>query len=78
MDRNQVIGLVLISAILIAYLQFFAPEPIEEEVVENAQVTQVDSKKQVEEPDLVGNSEINELTDSVLNIQNKSKYGDFA
>ena len=35
MDKNQVTGLVLISGLLLIYFYFFAPEPVEEQPVEN-------------------------------------------
>ena len=74
MDRNQVIGLVLISAILIGYLQFFAPEPVEEPqaVTTTENVSDSTSNTQVVQ------NKVEQIPDSIQDVINQSKYGVFS
>ena len=44
MDRNQAVGLFLISALLLVYMFFFSPEPEKEKAAQPAQTTAVTNK----------------------------------
>jgi YidC/Oxa1 family membrane protein insertase len=68
MDRNSAIGLTLISAILLAYFYFFAPEsqPIEE-------TTKIESASQAASSEKIASEPV-ALPDSILN----SIYGPFS
>lgn len=72
MDKNQLTGLLLISLLVFAYFHFFAPEPqpLEESQKENIRQEQVDSITATAEPIIED--------DSIRQIQNQQKYGDFA
>jgi YidC/Oxa1 family membrane protein insertase len=77
MDRNQAIGLVLISLLLIAYFQFFAPEPKPQE--ESAQTESVQpatpEQSQTQEPD---NSRIQDQETAPDDNQLANQFGIFA
>lgn len=78
MDKNQVTGLVLISVILIAYLQFFAPEPeLELPNQENIEKVDVSSGEVVISNDDLKDDKVIVLSDSIKQLQNSSKYGVF-
>lgn len=72
MDKNQLTGLLLISMLVFAYFHFFAPEPppTQESQNENARQEQVDASTAPAEPIIED--------DSIRQIQNQQKYGDFA
>lgn len=68
MDRNSAIGLTLISAILLAYFYFFAPDPQPiEETTQKIESVQTKNQPKAEVAPVV-------IPDSVLN----SKYGPFS
>jgi YidC/Oxa1 family membrane protein insertase len=68
MDKNQAIGFVLLSALLLVYLLFFSPEPPQQPL--NQQVINSDSLKKTE----ILTSQTMVVSDSVL----KQQYGLFA
>ena len=77
MDKNQAIGLLLISLLLIVYIYYFAPqapapqqEPQGQEQVDPATKDQGQNQEQLsaEEP----------LSDSLQQLQNQEKYGSLA
>jgi YidC/Oxa1 family membrane protein insertase len=76
MDKNQVTGLVLISALLLIYVYFFAPEPIEAPVSETGKTEEVISE-QKPGLNLEGTMEVME-GDSTSNADLIAKYGVFA
>ena len=77
MDKNQVTGLVLISVILIAYLQFFAPEPVEQLPEEsNTEKNISDSLHQKDEAKLAASDYV--VNDSVADVEKRVIYGPFA
>lgn len=79
MDKNQVTGLVLISVILIAYLQFFAPEPVEE-IPNQENTEQVSSSESIPENNTVvsATNDSAVMNDSVVNIEQQVLLGVFA
>ncbi|MEO1049476.1 MAG: membrane protein insertase YidC [Bacteroidota bacterium] len=79
MDRNQAIGLVLLSILLIVYFQFFAPEP--EPIVEEStsQTEQVEQKaEQPKEAVIQSTPDTTTVSDSVSSLVNSQQYGAFA
>ena len=50
MDRNQAVGLFLISALLIVYMFFFSPNKEKEKTAEPAKTTAITGKDQVVPP----------------------------
>jgi len=74
MDKNSTIGLILISVLLFAYFQFFAPEPIKPtEVVKTEQVSAASKPNQASISAVKAT-----IPDSVLIAQSASMYGKFA
>ena len=73
MDKNQLTGLLLISILVFGYFHFFAPEPKPLEEQEKAKTTQVqvDTTSSPASPVIIED-------DSIRQIQNQQKYGDFA
>ena len=75
MDRNQAIGLVLISALLITYFTFLAPKP--EPVQETSQQEQVVEQAQASEE--ISEETVNTVVnDSLVDAIAKEKFGFFA
>ncbi len=85
MDKNQVVGIVLIFALLMAWQQFFAPSPealeadqrrqdsianIEQQLADTADAVELNSPNTAEAPVAV--------PDSVLLLQRSGAYGAFA
>ena len=75
MDRNQTIGLVLISAILLVYVFFFAPEP-PETVYNNPKTDSTAAPKTQRAADAADT--VAALPDSVISAQQRSQFGEFA
>lgn len=71
MDKNQLTGLLLVSMLVFAYFHFFAPEPQPIEQKERNQQEQVEKNIIEEQP-------VSEDNDSLKQIQNIQKFGDFA
>ncbi|MEM7548658.1 MAG: membrane protein insertase YidC [Bacteroidota bacterium] len=79
MDKNQVTGLILVSLILLIYIQFFAPSP------EELQNTPVEEVQNIRNQDLKDSSPDNkntieaveELPDSVVDKRLKDQFGIF-
>lgn len=73
MDKNQLTGLLLVSILVFAYFHFFAPEPLPREVHESEVVQQ--------EPAETASTEVSavmEESDSLKQLEQVRKYGDFA
>lgn len=73
MDKNQLTGLLLVSILVFAYFHFFAPEPLPREVHESEVVQQ--------EPAETASTEVSavmEENDSIKQLEQVRKYGDFA
>ncbi len=73
MDKNQLTGLLLVSILVFAYFHFFAPEPLPREVHESEVVQQ--------EPAETASTEVSavmEENDSLKQLEQVKKYGDFA
>lgn len=73
MDKNQLTGLLLVSILVFAYFHFFAPEPLPREVHESEVVQQ--------EPAETASTEVSavmEENDSLKQLEQVRKYGDFA
>ncbi|MDH5366156.1 MAG: membrane protein insertase YidC, partial [Cyclobacteriaceae bacterium] len=78
MDKNQAIGLVLISALMIIYFQFLAPKPVP--VVETAteQVEQpINSKEEIQPSEVVIEEQITR-NDSLVDALTEQKFGAFS
>ncbi len=77
MDRNQAIGLVLISAMMLVYFTWFSPEPITPEQLPASDTTEevVAQSSGIEESDNMESPEVSDSLASELNIQ---KFGMFA
>jgi len=84
MDKNQIVGLVVISAIFIVYLTFFSPETLNPENVEDItqQTTeQLDNSSFTQSNDEENNETYqseNQVEDSISAIINASKFGIFS
>lgn len=78
MDRNQVIGFVLIAAILGVYMMWFAPEPEDLPLNENTEIVTTDSTviSTPQETQLVATDTV--APDSLVDLQQQMKYGAFA
>jgi YidC/Oxa1 family membrane protein insertase len=82
MDRNQLIGLILISAMLVGYLYFFSDEPqVEEQAVEQTEDTlTANQESQQKEPaeatnTITATDSTEIIPDSLKNQQELSKWG---
>lgn len=78
MDRNQIIGMVLMLILMTVYFQFFSPdlpEPVAEEAVTEQTIEKFNDSQVAEQPNI---AEVNESADSLLNAMNNEKYGVFA
>ncbi|MFT6865851.1 MAG: YidC/Oxa1 family membrane protein insertase [Cyclobacteriaceae bacterium] len=75
MDRNQIIGLVVMLAFITVYFQFFAPEPPIEQPVNTEQ--QSTSNAQIDNSTLKESS-VNILSDSAKSRLNEMKFGLFS
>ncbi len=75
MDRNQIIGLVVMMVFITVYFTFFAPEP-PEEITEPA--TSSVSTTAPDSLQLAKNQTAHQAPDSLISKQNESKYGAFA
>ncbi|MEQ8927916.1 MAG: membrane protein insertase YidC [Fulvivirga sp.] len=75
MDKNQATGLILIALMLITYFTFFKPEvpPQEEPIAQTEEV-----EKSLDMPDSAAISPAPTLPDSLLDEENRTKYGVFA
>jgi len=73
MDRNQATGLILFAAVLLIYSFFFSsPKPETDEQSTTTTETQVSETPEAATPAPI------ELPDSIVNLQNQQKYGEFA
>lgn len=79
MDRNQIIGLVLMLVLMTVYFQFFSPE-VPEQVAENTPTEQTTKDSGVPAPNVdQGNvPEATQSNDSLVAAMNNEKYGVFA
>jgi len=82
MDRNQIIGLVVMMAFITVYFTFFAPEPTPESQPTTKDNQETPSKTASDTPvaqstDTIVN-EISQPTDSVLEARNKQQFGAFS
>ncbi|MEQ6119040.1 membrane protein insertase YidC [Reichenbachiella sp. MALMAid0571] len=78
MDRNQIIGLVLMLVLMTVYFQFFSPE-IPEPVAEQTTTEQTSSNTQSQSMNNAGSTAIlQQEDDSLLAAMNNEKYGVFA
>lgn len=78
MDRNQIIGMVLMLILMTVYFQFFSPDlpdPVAQEAT-TEQTTESSNNSQISEQQNIVES--NESTDSLLNAMNNEKFGVFA
>ncbi|MEQ8519037.1 MAG: membrane protein insertase YidC [Cytophagales bacterium] len=85
MDRNQLIGLVLISAMLVGYLYFFGEQPKPEETISEAPTEQIENNSEKnntvsEEPKAISNpvnvGDSTELQSDSIAVQEKvGKWG---
>lgn len=73
MDKNQLTGLLLVSILVFAYFHFFAPEPLPREHQESEVVEQVQT-----ETASTGVGAVMEENDSIKQLEQVRKYGDFA
>ncbi len=80
MDKNQTIGLLLISGLLLVYLYYFSPQPTDPPA-QNADSTQVvapvDQNQIVSEEKPV-DTIASVVPDSLVNLQNQQKFGAFS
>jgi len=77
MDRNQAIGLVLISAMMLVYFTWLAPEPTTPEQLPTNDTTEVAISQEVP-PDDSASYVSTQIADSVTNQLNTQKFGMFA
>lgn len=79
MDRNQIIGLVLMLVLMTVYFQFFSPE-MPEQVAENTPTEQATQSPGISTPNVdQGNTpEATQSNDSLVVAMNNEKYGVFA
>ena len=75
MDKNSTIGLILISVLLFAYFQFFAPDPTKLPVPTKTEQKVADANPSAQATIKASESKI---SDSVLIAASASKYGKFA
>ena len=79
MDRNQIIGMVLMLILMTVYFQFFSPD-LPEPVIGKTTIEQsIENKNNANQA--VGqsnNATLNQSTDSLLTAMNNEKYGVFA
>lgn len=73
MERNQIIGLVVMLVFITVYFQFFAPEPQAPEPVKTEQSAQSDTKSS----NTIA-SEVQALSDSAISKINEMKFGLFS
>lgn len=91
MDKNQVIGIVLIFSLLMVWQQFFAPSPEELEAEQRRQDSIANIEQQLEAeaaaaelpantevPDSTSGPAVTAVPDSVLLLQRSGAYGAFA
>lgn len=82
MDKNQIIGIVLIIALIFGYQYFFAPEPVEPDPQEQTQTESGDSTAQPEtKPEIITPAPVAELdsaTRALLAAQEAARYGIFS
>ncbi len=74
MDKNQLTGLLLVSILVFAYFHFFAPEPMPREIQESEVVKQEQAEQASTQEEVI----IIEESDSLRQLENVKKYGDFA
>ncbi len=74
MDKNQAIGLVLISVLLISYIYFFVPTPPPPGEQNQTTEQSVDTSKKAVNPQISVPNE----NDSTRNLENQQKFGDLA
>ncbi|MDH5475572.1 MAG: membrane protein insertase YidC [Cyclobacteriaceae bacterium] len=79
MDRNQAIGLVLISALMIIYFQFFAPKPIPVEETASEK-TEIINSKEEDKTTQVAPLEVQQrfTNDSIVDKLTEQKFGIFS
>lgn len=79
MDRNQIIGLVLMLVLMTVYFQFFSPE-MPEQVTENTPTEQATQSPGTSAPsvDQGNTAEATQSNDSLVAAMNNEKYGVFA
>ncbi|MEQ9286714.1 MAG: membrane protein insertase YidC [Cyclobacteriaceae bacterium] len=79
MDRNQIIGLVLMLVLMTVYFQFFSPE-MPEQVAENTPTEQATQSPGTSAPsvDQGNTAEATQSNDSLVAAMNNEKYGVFA
>ncbi len=85
MDRNQLIGLVLISAMLVGYLYFFGEQPKPEETKPEAPKEQIENNtattenaSEVKDSETIADmdsSQSSPISDSTAEIESASKWG---
>lgn len=73
MDKNQATGLVLIALLLITYFAFFKPDVPEQETTEITEKVEP-----INLPDSTSVSAISSTPDSLIDEENKARYGVFA
>lgn len=84
MDKNQVIGLVLLGILFIVYFQFFAPEPAVPENMESDKETTQQAPEMEKETDSATPQistpvdTVETVNDSISRLENQQKYGVFA
>jgi YidC/Oxa1 family membrane protein insertase len=77
MDKNQATGLILFAAVILVYSLFFASDPLpvtEPQTTDRSTQVQTKTEDQDQEVEL----EDNASSDSLSNLANKQKYGDFS
>src|SRR4051812_34241324 len=75
MDRNQVIGIVLISALILIYIQFFAPKPSDLNQTDGSEKEKTEIKTN---SDNQNTSTADTLSEEERKAKNKAAYGQFA
>ena len=78
MDRNQAIGLVLISALMIIYFQFLAPKPIPVEETQSEQHISTTTTAPNDTLALSTTETIAITADSIVDVLAEQKFGMFA
>ncbi|MEO9476329.1 MAG: membrane protein insertase YidC [Cyclobacteriaceae bacterium] len=74
MDRNQIIGLVVMLVFITVYFQFFAPEPPAKQPIPTEEITQPDTSNS----QVTSEQSSPALTDSAVSKLNEMKYGLFS
>lgn len=76
MDRNSVIGLFLIGAILVVFNMFFMPDPVQ--VKDELQTTEIPVQSDAEEQVLTETGQVPLESDSLVKAAAEANYGVFA